>query len=113
MNYVTSHLNNKIAVDIKLGESINEQSKTNQYRVLTLEFGLDIFMTDKQLEVLFKEIDTKLHEPTETVEALNRELGEYEDKLFVLDAELDEANGTIEYLRELRDEERCRGHIVR
>ena len=106
MNYITSHLNNQATVEINLGDSQNEQSKTNQYRVLTLGFGLDIFMTDKQLEMLFKELDAKLHEPTETVEALMKELAENDETIYVLKDDLDKANETLEYLRETKEEER-------
>jgi len=108
-NTVFVHLETEINPTLEVNTEVGED------KLITIQLVDDvtIFMTSKQADILFNKLDIAIHAEDETSKALNRELGEYEDRIFVLDAELDEANGTIEYLRELRDEERYRGHIVR
>lgn len=90
MNTVNSHLSNK-AIKFSLTESKLDGAEA-QYRALEMGFGLTIFINDDQLEELFDLIDKKLHKET----YLN-----LQDKIFGLEADVEESKTIIEHYEEL------------
>lgn len=85
-------------VNLKLFLSSNSiDFADKKYR--TLDFGSDlvVFIRDDQLEQLFALIDIKLHEVTYT---------QLEDAVFGTNVELEEAQETIQYYRDLEEEGR-------
>ena len=96
-NNVMAHIEHEKVV---IGLSDLQKHSTEEYR--TLDFGMDlcVFMTNKQAETLFKELDEKLHESTVTYEYMKNELSEKEDIIFNIQQDLDEANENVERLQD-------------
>jgi hypothetical protein len=96
VNRVVAHLDGEIFLKFTLSENITEFAD-KQYRTLTLGKDLTVFLRDEQLEQLFFLLDKTLHEETYSM---------LEDKLFNVTDDLEQANGTVEYYRELEEEGR-------
>ena len=87
-NNVMAHIEHEKVV---IGLSDLQKHSTEEYRILDFGMDLCVFMTNKQAETLFDELDRKLHKIT---------YSDLQDENFNLDADLVTANELIEMMQD-------------
>lgn len=91
-NTIYSHLYNEKDMSIKINEE-QESIAGTKYRGVLLGMDITLFMTIEQLEELFLELDTKLHDKTETIEYMEERIEILENMVADMEEEHEEIAG--------------------